>query len=67
MKQFVASMGQYRKENSDILAEGKAKIEMISSDILILSRSINNGNQIYLAVNRTEHYQNISYRIIVNS
>ena len=59
MKQFVASMGQYRKENSDILAEGKAKIEMISSNILILSRSINNGNLIYLAVNRTENYQNI--------
>ena len=60
MKQFVTMMGNYRKENSDILAEGKAKIIRADSDILIIERFIDDVKRIYLAVNRTPNYQSIS-------
>ena len=60
MKQFVAMMGKYRKENSDILAEGKSRIVRADSEVLLLERYLDNGNRIYLAVNRTQNYQTIS-------
>ena len=60
MKQFVATMGTYRAENKDILAEGKAIIVRVDSDVLILERYLEDGGKIYVAVNRTDKIQNIS-------
>ena len=53
MKQFVQTMGIFRHENSDILAEGKAEIIRVDADVLIIKRYLEGGDNIYLAVNRT--------------
>lgn len=65
LKNFVKAMGQYRKNNSDILAEGRARIIRIDTEILIIERYLDSGDAIYLAVNRTEKHQN--YNLPINN
>ena len=60
MKQFVSTMGAFRRENYEILAEGHASIYQVDSNVLILERFLENGSSIYVAVNRTNEVQNIS-------
>ena len=60
MKQFVTIMGTYRHENSDVLAEGKARIIRADAEVLVIERYLEEGNHIYLAVNRTNTPQSIT-------
>ena len=59
MIQFVKTMGQYRHENRDILAEGKNRIIRVDSEVIVIERYLEEGGHIYLAVNRTNNPQSI--------
>ena len=60
MLQFVSTMGQYRIESSDILAEGKFEIVRVDADVLIIERYQEECGHIYLAINRTSSPKEIT-------
>ena len=59
VRNFVKALGEYRKQNVDILATGDAKILKITDSILILERSSMAG-KIIACVNRSEHFQEVN-------
>lgn len=71
---FVATMGQIRNDNIDLLATGKVRIIRIDDKILGMERSNDSGEQIFLIINRTSAWQyynipgmNLGMKILYNS
>ena len=60
MKDFIKRLGAYRKNNTDILATGKAEILRITDSILVLERKSESG-RLVLCVNRTDKAQSINF------
>lgn len=56
MKAFVKGLGQYRKNNSDILAMAEAKLLHVTESVLVMERNWQ-GKKLILAVNRTMQEQ----------
>lgn len=53
MKQFVSKLGEYRKNNREILSTGKVNLLKADNQLLIFEREIENGNKIIFVANRT--------------
>lgn len=58
MQEFVKSMGEYRKEQKEILAQGEPRLRKCTDSVIGLERYVGK-NSIILVVNRTE----VTYKI----
>lgn len=59
IRNFVKALGEYRKQNIDILATGDVKVLKITDSILIMERSSTAG-KIITCLNRSEHSQEVN-------
>jgi glycosidase len=66
MKSFVKRLGEYRKNNVDILGMGDAKLLYVTEKVLAFQRQWE-GKKIVVAVNRTDTEQQVELPISCNT